>query len=308
MPHYVPRASRGFTLIEIALSLLIVGLSLGLILKYTGSMRDTQGRLGVRSQLDIIDTALANFVALNKRLPCPARGTLASGAATAGTETLSPGPPPAALPAKGLCNPQTQVNGVVPWVTLGLTEADVTDPWRGRMTYRTDPNLAHGTPLVKLMDMSSCDPAGTAAAGAGGICQTAVPPCAASGGCTSPSNFLANKGLDVWDGVNGAAGWAVRQNNRVSGTGAAYVVISHGPTGAGAYNGSGVLQPGSVAAGTNELPNRANQAVPLAAVLATTYRDSTINDAAGASHFDDYLSHPTVLTVLNRAKLGPRVH
>jgi prepilin-type N-terminal cleavage/methylation domain-containing protein len=307
---------RGFTLIEMALVLLILGLALGMILNVTGGMRDGQNRQLVQTKLTTLDTALANFVAQNKRLPCPANGTIASGAANAGIE--SP------FPATGVCNPVAQTYGVIPWVTLGLTEDDATDPWSGRMTYRVDPALTQIAPL--LMDMSNCDPSSTGAVGAGGICQTPVPSCTGNAGCTSPNAFLAGKGLDVWDGINGAAGWAVRQNNRAAGTGAAYVIISHGPTGAGAYNKNGAgaplfaTQPGTLSipnplpppvtlpAGNDELPNFNGVGIALPSAQGTTYRAAPLNDIATAVHFDDYLSHPTIMSVLTKANLGPRAH
>lgn len=301
----------GFSLIEIAIVLIIVGLALGMIFNLTGSMREGQQRTSVRTQLETIDTALANFVAQFKRLPCPANGTIASTAAGAGQETLSAGPPPVALPPKGTCNPNNQVNGVVPWVTLGLTESDITDPWGGRITYRVDPALAASSPFPQLMDMSNCDPSSVVPASpfpAIGACKTPVPSCTNTVGCTSPSEFLFNKGLDVWDGVNGVAGWNARQNNRSVGTGAAYVLISHGVSGAGAYNNRGVLQPGSIAVGTDETPNRNNVALVLPPTLASTYRDAALNDRTTAVHFDDYLSHPTIMNVLMKANLGPRAH
>ena len=76
--------NQGFSLIEMAIVLLIIGLALGMILNVTRGMRDTQNRQLVQSKLTTLDTALANFVAQNKRLPCPANGTIASGAVNAG--------------------------------------------------------------------------------------------------------------------------------------------------------------------------------------------------------------------------------
>jgi type II secretory pathway pseudopilin PulG len=303
------KKTRGFSLIEIALVLLIGGLAFGMVITATSSMREGTQRSTVRTQLDTIDAALANFVAQYKRLPCPANGTVASGAVGAGQETLSPGPPPATLPPIGTCNPNNQSNGIVPWVTIGLSEADVTDPWGGRISYRVDPALAGGGPLPRLMNMSNCDPSSNLGGVAvGGGCKVPAPPCTANAGCTSPTEFLLNKGLDVWDGVNGAIGWNVRQNNRGAGTGAAYVLISHGVSGTAAYNSLGLLQPGNITAGTDELPNRNNVALVLPATLGSTYRDAPMNDRATAAHFDDYLSHPTIMSVLIKANLGPRAH
>lgn len=301
------------------------------------AMLDIERKLGkqtgIGTTLTRIDTAMANFVALNKRLPCPANGTIASGALNVGVETLS-----AAGATKGTCIPANQVSGGVPWVTLGLAENDATDPWNGRITYRVFPPLAMQAqaiapspltpvpPPYGLMDMTECDPSGTSVNPkpvtglCGGYstvtictrCTPSVLPCDAAnlGNCVSPAHYLANKGLIVQDGSGNFL------NNPATGAGAAYVIISHGPTGAGAYNKNGTYQPGNIvipnplpppptlAAGTNEIPNRNNQ--PLTG--ATIFMDAQPNSTLTAAHFDDYLSHPSIATVLNRANLGPRAH
>jgi type II secretory pathway pseudopilin PulG len=313
----------GFSLVEMAMVLVIGSIAVGMIITVTLSLRDGTQRSTIRTQLDTIDTALANFVAQNKRLPCPASGAVPSGGGGVGQETLWLGP---ALPSTiGSCSPNTQLDGVVPWVTLGLSEADVTDPWGGRISYRVDPALAAGSTFPRLMDMSLCDPSSTGLVSPSGECKVPVSPCTGNVNCTSPTEFLRNKGLDVWDGINGAAGWALRQNNRGAGTGAAYVLISHGPSGGGAYNKNGATpQPGSVLSGTDEAfnlngnPLKPLPPAPVAAPgplsplpvssLANTYRDAPLNDTATLAHFDDYLSHPTIMSVLNRANLGPRAH
>lgn len=301
------KSQSGFSLIEISIGLLVVGLAIGMTLKFTRGMQDGQNRQQVRAQLDLIDAALANFVAVNKRLPCPANGTLAANAVGVGLEVVSPGPPPASNPPAGQCSPTNQINGVVPWLTLGLNANDIIDPWGGRILYRVDPLLAQASPLPPMMNMSNCDPSSTGTA-LGGACRNPIPSCTGNANCTSPLNFLIGKGLDVWNGINGVPGWNTRQNNRTLGTGAAYVLISQGPTGTGAYNARGSLQPGTMAAGTNETPNRNNRALAIPSVLANTYRDASPNDIAGGAHFDDYISHPSILTVINRANLGPRAH
>ena len=313
MQNRSPAMSPAFTLIEMAIVLLVIGIALTMLLAGGRVILDTQKRQSVRTQLDAIDTALANFVAVNKRLPCPANGALMSGMANAGVEVV----------VAGNCSPASQVNGVLPWSTLGLTEADASDPWFARFTYRVDPTLAAAAPL--LMNMTACDPAATGPAGAGGICNVPVAPCTGSASCTSPANFLAGKGLDVWDGLNGALGWAARQNNSTTGKGAAYVVISHGPSGAGARNANGTLQPGSTFLGKDlEEQNTNDRPLARPATQANTYRDAPLNDndkvfvqippivpplpPRTEVHFDDYLSHPTIMAVLNRAQLGPRAH
>ena len=243
-----------------------------------------------------IDQALANFVAQNKRLPCPANGTIASGVLNAGVETL--------VVATGLCNPADQHNGVVPWVTLGISESDAADPWNGRITYRVQPALASN--LLKLMDMSWCDPAGTPTV-VFGLALACTPACVGAT-CTNPLSFLYSKGLRVQDGAGDwlnqpAPAWlGAPAPPPPNSSGAAYVLISHGPTGAGAYNKAGIVQAGSTPAGSNETPNFA--AMPLTG--ATIFIDAAQNASANLTHFDDYLSHPTIATVLGHAGLGAR--
>ena len=250
---------------------------------------------GVGSTLSKIDTALANFVAQNKRLPCPANGTIASGSANAGIE--SP------FPATGLCTPANQSNGVVPWITLGISETDAADPWNGRISYRVQAALASS--VNKLMDMSWCDPAGTTT-GASGLALACNSACTGTA-CMHPLNFLYSKGLQVQDGAGvwlnrPSPPWAPVTPPPPNSTGAAYVLISHGPTGAGAYNKSGIIQPGSATVGTNEAMNRNNQALTGASIFMDAKQDTTLTP----SHFDDYLSHPSITTVLLNANLAAR--
>jgi prepilin-type N-terminal cleavage/methylation domain-containing protein len=313
MSRQPARISPAFTLIEMAIVLVIIGLAAVMLLNFSSAMSDNEKRKNVRARLDTLEIALVNYIALNRRLPCPANGRSATGASGAGIEQRNPG--------SGAC--LNMVDGVVPWITLGIAENDASDPWGGRLTYRIDPALA-GNQL--LMNMSDCDPSSSGATGAAGICKTPVVPCTGNAGCTSPAAFLAGKGLDVWDGLNGTAGWNARQNNSGAGSGAAWVIISHGPSGAGAYNVRGAnVQPGTVPLGRNlEEQNVNGLALAKPATEANTYRDAPLNDnvllvvqaplpapqlpTRTQLHFDDYLSHPTLMSVLNKANLGPRAH
>jgi hypothetical protein len=302
VPARISRQHGGALLIIVGIVLI---LAMTALIRYTPSemARKLRKQTEISKSLAKIDTALANFVAKNRRLPCPANGLLATGVANAGIEMNFPA-----------CN--TQTNGVVPWITLGISEDDARDPWSARFTYRVDPALAAAAPL--LMNMSNCDVSGTGSVAAGGACRSPTPTCVANPAtCTSPATFLIGKGLDVWDGTSA---WAARSNNRPAGTGAAYVLISHGETGAGAYNRGGVFQPGTIGpiplipgpgtqvAGNDELANLNNQGVFLTSAIGSAYRDSTVDTSRALSHFDDYLSHPTLQTVLGKISLGARVH
>jgi hypothetical protein len=85
-------------------------------------------------------------------------------------------------------------------------------------------------------------------------------------------------------------------------TGAAYVLISHGESGGGAYLNTGQLATSLTTDGTEEQKNYANLG------LAAYYVDDQATDVGGAAHFDDVLVRPSVLNVANKAGLGPRTH
>lgn len=116
------RRASGFSLVEMAVVLVVFALMLHALLMITGTqianqrVKDTEQVLGQARQ------ALLGFAAVNGRLPCPANGNVPSATAGAGLER--------APTAAGCTGGQT---GVLPWATLGLPE---TDAWGRRITYR----------------------------------------------------------------------------------------------------------------------------------------------------------------------------
>jgi prepilin-type N-terminal cleavage/methylation domain-containing protein len=301
------RRSNGFTLIEVAMVVVVIGLLLTILIGMSASLIAQQRAQTTRSRLANIDTALALFVSANKRLPCPADGRVAGGDEHATyVEPLR------------TCTGD-QEHGVVPWRALGLAAADIEDGWGTRFTYRVGPDLVHRN----AMDFTNCDPAGAGEASATPpYCNADDPPttiCNASSftGCTSPAKALVgnNKGVIV----KNVAGSAIMDPRGTTGaapdigctepsSGAAYVVISHGPEGGGGYNDAGTLVASSVAAGTAEARNFAN--LPYTPPVCSGSSDSYLVDDAfagvGTSRFDDIVSRPAVLTVAGRAQLGPR--
>lgn len=274
------RPQHAFTLIEIAVVLVIIAIFVAMGAVMFRGISAAQKRSLTATRLATIDAAIVQFVTLNKRMPCPAFGTIASGGGNAGVEQR----------AAGACTNNQQA-GVVPWVTLGLTETDVTDGWDRRITYRTDGDLV----ADNAMDLSWCDPAGTTAGLVGGVCNSACTAATVVANCTPPLTYLAGKGLEV----RNVAGTTLMI---APNTGAAYVIISHGESGGGAYLNSGVLFSSTTTDGTEEQKNYASLA------LQAYYVDDATTDVGGASHFDDILSRPSVLSVANKAGLGPRSH
>ena len=281
------RPARGFTLIEIVVVILVLAILIAMAAALSRGVIAGQKRALTVTRMQAVDAALVQFVTQQKRLPCPANGTLDSTNAAAGTEML----------AAGVCNPANQQNGVIPWRALGLAEQDATDGWDRRLTYRTHPNLA----ATSGMDMSWCDPAGTEAGAGPTACNPACTS-AALGSCTAPSKFLVNRGLQV---RNVAGTVLMNPAATAPHTGAAYVLISHGETGGGGYLSSGQLGTSSVGDGTEEQRNYASGTYVGAA---TYYVDDSINETATVAHFDDIVIRPSVLSVVTKAGLGPRAH
>jgi prepilin-type N-terminal cleavage/methylation domain-containing protein len=277
---FLPR-QRGFTLIEIAIVIAILGFLLVLLIGISSGLIGQQRRETTRQRLTAIEVSMALFVSQNSRLPCPALGTL-----PVGTENA----------LAGVCQ-NSQKDGVVPWAALGISEVDATDGWGNRFTYRVAPELT----LANGMNFSYCDPAG------GDNITYALPPycvtCTSLAGCTTPKAALKNKGLVVQN-INGDFIMNPNPAGSLGATGAAYVVISHGENAAGAYNSSGAVQAAAGAqAGTREQQNYANAAYSAGYVFVDdfpNYQDTSL-------HFDDFVLRPTVLSVATKAQLGPRV-
>lgn len=124
----------GFTLVEMAIVLMIIGLLLGGLIPTISSQIEQQHTNETRKQLGEIQQALIGYALINGRLPCPADGTIATGQANAGVEAT----------AGSNCANITgnAAWGVLPWATLGASE---TDAWGRRFTYRVTAAFADGT-------------------------------------------------------------------------------------------------------------------------------------------------------------------
>lgn len=118
--------ARGFTLVEIALALLIVGILAVSLMVPTGARLEEARRSETAKSLDTVREAILGFAMVHGRLPCPDyRNDPAD--ANYGTEDCTPVQTGAAT------------EGFLPWKTLGVPE---TDAWGRHRSSAAEPR--HG--------------------------------------------------------------------------------------------------------------------------------------------------------------------
>ncbi|MFM2440848.1 MAG: hypothetical protein RLZZ349_575, partial [Pseudomonadota bacterium] len=131
MQTYLNQTSqKAFTLVEVAIVLVIVGLAIGGILSSLSAQVEQQKLNETRNTINNVKEALLGYAMANGRFPCPA-ATPASGVtavekfATGGNAT------------NGKCS--VFYNGYVPSVTLGLSPTDssgyVLDGWNNPIRF-----------------------------------------------------------------------------------------------------------------------------------------------------------------------------
>jgi prepilin-type N-terminal cleavage/methylation domain-containing protein len=135
-PH---NKKAGFTLVEMAVVLVIISLLLGGLLLPLATQVDQQRRNETEKRLKEINEALIGFALSkpNPYLPCPDKTTNpGSGTANDGQEDRNP--------ADGKC---VSDEGNIPWTDLGIT---ATDSWGTRFHYRVHEDFSNSTATFSL--------------------------------------------------------------------------------------------------------------------------------------------------------------
>lgn len=117
--------TRGFSLIEMAVVLVIMSIAMGLGLSLLRANMEKSAWTETKLKQDRIKVALVSFLRTNGRLPCPN----------------------SVAPWDGAEDTPCLVNagrGIVPWQALGLAIGDVQDGWANFFTYR----VANRTPAT----------------------------------------------------------------------------------------------------------------------------------------------------------------
>lgn len=217
--------TRGFTLIEIAIVLVIVGLLLAAFLLPLQAQRELAYQIETQTTLENARKALLGFAQANGRLPCPA---------TNGGTAVFPDDTGTSNPLAG--GPCVWQSGFLPGSTLGIQPTDiqgyVLDAWNNRILYTvTQANASAFTTANQINTL------GITALGPNlRVCATSTP-----ASCTAFVNLVNNSVAVIFStGATGSLGSVGRPDelenlNKVANIDTTFV--SHATTAAGAPNG-----------------------------------------------------------------------
>ncbi|GHD61715.1 type II secretion system protein [Jeongeupia chitinilytica] len=191
----------GFTLLELAVVLAVVGMLLAGMLQAGRVLDEAQRVRDTRNEMAEVREALLGFAVRSGHLPCPANPAAAG--AAAGVEDRAAG---------GNCNRQ---QGLLPWVALGLGQSDAFGrPFSYRVTgYYADTDPAtvggcNGAPPPASVSFAICSEGDINVRPAAGAAQTLALHVAAvvvSHGRSGPGPLQAGGGADEAENVNNDA-------------------------------------------------------------------------------------------------------
>lgn len=294
------RSQRGLVALLLAVAILTT-VATTMVIRQANGLRKAGDQIGITNlRLELVRKALVDFVVLNSRLPCPADGALDVGLPDPNTFTPTPNPP---IP-NVLCNKR---DGTVPWAVLGLSDKETLDGWGRKISYRVyDGGLVPqvGLTVDKGASLVACDKDFTS------------PTPAASAAAVPPAYLCADPTLNRTDPATVLAS-LVRPGLALADQGVAvtqvgFILVSHGPTGLGAWLlGGGCPAPGCrmalpPAPLTN--PERPNTQAPGAGVVYVkrVNSDKTVTTADPANFFDDQVVYMTIADLLSAAGRGAR--
>lgn len=141
--HLSPASQGGFTLVEIAIGMLVIALLLGSILVPLSAQVEQRKVSETQRALEEMREALLGFAIANGHLPCPDK------TATGGVGTANDGREDVNV---SVC---VVSEGNFPWATLGTPAAD---SWGNRFRYRVDTTFAQrGPPVLSFTSASGIE-------------------------------------------------------------------------------------------------------------------------------------------------------
>jgi len=270
------RGAGGVFIFVILLLAVLVVMAMYAVSRTSSNVND---RAQTVASLQAAAAALEQYASATGRLPCPADPTQDTGLASPTGASVN-------------CDfPTNSVGGTLPWQTIGMRRDDSFDAWGWKISYRVYSNTTGALTQAGGASMVNCNSAQAyttrQAVDANDLCPVAH--------TTVPSDFISGKGLTITD-------FGTTYNGASLTGGAAYVLISHGPTGYGAYTAAGIQAAGGSNPGSTEEKNNVKPSGPFTAMAWSNF-DVAPDDN---SHFDDVLFYRTVSDLATHANLAAR--
>ncbi len=249
------RRSAGFTLTEMAIVLMVVGLLLGSVLSTVTTQLELRNIRDTQSRLNEIKEALIGYAQATGRLPCPADGTLATGASGAGLEEV-------VSTSTNVCKSGNKY-AVLPWATLGVNETDV---WGRRLTYKVTQPL-----FSDAVDQNTWNTTGQ------------------SPDCSSPTPTPTQATFSLCSLGN----FTVTTRTAASKTGTSVssvpvVIISHGKNGYGGYTSGGTQYSVPTLSGYTDEPANATAAATTFYSREISPEASSCSDTSASTNFCEF--------------------
>ncbi len=222
----------GFSLIEMAVVLMIVGLLLAGLVPTLSSQMEQRQVNETRKQLDEIQQAMIGFTIATGRLPCPAFPP------SNGQESFATSPT-VGNATNGICS--NFYNGFVPAAALGITPVDaqgyMLDGWNNRIRYAVANNTVSGVPntFTSTHGMRSATMDNIANANLLNVCMSATD--ITGSDCGAALNMLTDKVPVVIYSTGKNGGYGGTGFDEVANLDGNRVFVSHTPTPSTAANG-----------------------------------------------------------------------
>ncbi|MBV8939536.1 MAG: prepilin-type N-terminal cleavage/methylation domain-containing protein, partial [Alphaproteobacteria bacterium] len=148
---------KGFTLIEMAIVLVIIAVVVGVSMNVWRGKMDEAQVMQTRLKIAQIQKALMTYRRANDRLPCPADPTAVQNTANYGVAVTPPGACNSAAGVIGNTTlPVFAVEGSVPYQTLNLPEDFMYDGWGKRIAYAVDPRMTEDEAFTNYDIYANC--------------------------------------------------------------------------------------------------------------------------------------------------------
>ena len=197
------KAKKGFSLVELSVVLVVIGITLGGALDIATRKTEADKIYETESKIETIEKMIAQSLNVENRLPCPANAATSFSDANFGTD----GTASTSGCTNSNFNSSNAYAGTIPINFLSLPEDYMFDAWGRRLTYIVDYRLANSDTTNPLCDGSS------------------------SGNFSLCFRYTDNGSIIINDASSN-----IRSNQ------VAYVIISHGKNGSGAWNYTGTAR------------------------------------------------------------------